>query len=254
MPLERSPETPAAPSEALPDADAGFRNAFEEAPIGSALVSPDGGRFLRVNRALCALIGYECDELLELTFPDITHPDDQEPGNSLVRRVLSGELRTFHIDKRYVRRDGAIIWGTINVSLVRDDAGEPLYLVAQIEDATERHHQQDELRTAEAHFRTAFDSAPTGLILTTLDGIPVRVNPALCEILGYAREHLGERGLERLSPSLRTATPRRSRACRAGSSPCCAAKSAISTPPDTPSRSSSARRSSATARALRSTS
>ena len=117
-----------------PDA---FRLAFDEAPIGMALVDIDG-RWLRVNRSLCELTGYTADELLAGRFQDITYPDDLESDLEYVKQTLAGERRGYRMDKRYVRKDGEIVWVSLSVSLVRDAGGAPLVFVSQIEDITER--------------------------------------------------------------------------------------------------------------------
>jgi len=174
---------------ALEEAEKRFTNAFEEAPIGMALVALDG-TFLRVNRALPELVGYDAEDLLGLTFQDITHPDDLEADLELVRQVIAGERRSYRMEKRYIRADGEEVWVNLSVSMVRDDSGRPLYFVSQIEDITERRRSQDALREAEDRFRSAFDEAPIGMAIRTLDGRFLRVNRALCEITGYPREQL----------------------------------------------------------------
>ena len=174
---------------ALEEAEKRFANAFEEAPIGMALVGLDG-RFLRVNRALPEIVGYDSRTLLGLTFQDITHPDDLDADLELVRQVVAGELRSYRMEKRYVRADGKHRWVLLSVSLVRDESGEPLYFVSQIEDITERRRSEDALREAEDRFRSAFDDAPIGMAIRSVQGRFLRVNPALCEITGYSREEL----------------------------------------------------------------
>jgi PAS domain S-box-containing protein len=124
-------------AEALREAEERFRGAFENAAIGMALVAPDG-RWLRVNRAVCEIVGYSEQEMLEQSFQDITHPDDLDKDLAALGRMLAGELRSHHMDKRYIHRDGHVVWITLSVSLVHDPAGEPLYFVTQIEDITER--------------------------------------------------------------------------------------------------------------------
>ncbi len=124
-------------AEALAEAEERFRGAFENAAIGMALVAPDG-RWLRVNRAVCEIVGYTEQEMLERTFQDITHPDDLEKDLDALRRMLSGEIRSYRMDKRYIHRGGDVVWITLSVSLVHDPVGEPLYFVTQFEDITER--------------------------------------------------------------------------------------------------------------------
>jgi diguanylate cyclase (GGDEF)-like protein/PAS domain S-box-containing protein len=174
---------------ALEEAESRFANAFEEAPIGMALVGLDGS-FLRVNRALPDLVGYDAEDLLALTFQDITHPDDLESDLELVRQVITGERRSYRMEKRYVRPNQEEVWVNLSVSLVRNESGEPLYFVSQIEDVTERRRGQDALREAEDRFRSAFDEAPIGMAMNSLDGRFLRVNKAMSEITGYSREQL----------------------------------------------------------------
>ena len=174
---------------ALEEAEERFTNAFEEAPIGMALVALDGS-FLRVNRALPEIVGHDPEDLLALTFQDITHPDDLQADLELVRQMIAGERRSYRLEKRYMRADGQQAWVLLSVSLVRDEDGNPLYFVSQIEDVTERRHAEDALREAENRFRSAFEEAPIGMAMTGLDGRFQRVNRALCEITGYSRDQL----------------------------------------------------------------
>ena len=114
-----------------------FRITFERAAVGMAHVAPDG-RWLRVNRKLCEIVGYDREELLHLTFADITHPRDLNGDLDHVRRMLRGEVRTYSMDKRYVRKDGRRIWVRLSVSLVRSSSGEPDYFISVVEDITAR--------------------------------------------------------------------------------------------------------------------
>jgi diguanylate cyclase (GGDEF)-like protein/PAS domain S-box-containing protein len=128
----------------LREAEERFRLAFEHAPIGIALVSPEGS-FMRVNHALCELIGYSADELVTKTFQEITHPEDLDIDLENVRQVLARELRAYEMEKRYIHRDGHIVWVLLSVSLVRDPEGEPLYFISQIQDISERKQLEERL-------------------------------------------------------------------------------------------------------------
>ncbi len=134
-------------AEALRQSEDRFRTAFDYAPIGMDLVDLDG-RFIQVNAALCDLTGYNEQELLARTFQDITHPEDQEADLARVQQLLAGEVPAFRMEKRYLRKDGQVIWGRVNSSLVRDRDGTPLYYISQIEDITERVWAEEELHTA----------------------------------------------------------------------------------------------------------
>ncbi|MEL6911684.1 MAG: PAS domain S-box protein, partial [Cyanobacteria bacterium J06598_4] len=114
-----------------------FRNTFEQAAVGIAHVAPDG-KWLRVNQKLCQIIGYPKDELLQKTFQDITHPEDLNNDLKYVRQILAGEIPTYSLEKRYIRKDGANIWINLTVSLVRNSDGEPDYFISVIEDISNR--------------------------------------------------------------------------------------------------------------------
>ena len=133
--------------EALKESESRFRSAFEASAIGVALVGLDG-RMLKVNRSLCESVGYSEDELLAKTFRDITHPDDLEKDREHLKRLTEDEIPYYHIEKRYLHRDGYIVWVLLCVSMVRDARGYPLSFVCQIEDITERKLLEEELRTA----------------------------------------------------------------------------------------------------------
>lgn len=114
-----------------------FRTAMETAPIGNALVTPDG-RFLTVNHALCELLGYSEAELLANDLQSITHPEDTLLDMVLVQRCLSGEIDRYRLEKRYFHKSGRTVWALLSVALVRHGNGQPNYFVAQIHDTTEQ--------------------------------------------------------------------------------------------------------------------
>jgi diguanylate cyclase (GGDEF)-like protein/PAS domain S-box-containing protein len=137
-------ETTADAFSRLREAEERFRLAFEHAPIGIALVSPEGN-FTRVNRALCDLLGYSADELIAKTFQEITHPEDLNLDLENVRQVLTGELRDYEMEKRYIHRDGHIVWALLSVALVRTADDEPHYFISQIQDISERKQLEERL-------------------------------------------------------------------------------------------------------------
>lgn len=143
--------------QALRESQALFASAFEHAPIGMALVAPDG-RWLRVNRALCDLVGYSEEELLTKTFQDITHPEDLESDLEYVRRMLAGEIMIYHMEKRYFHKQGHIVWVSLSVSLVHDENGKPLHFISQIQDVTGRRRVENALHVSEAKYRKLLES------------------------------------------------------------------------------------------------
>jgi len=133
-------------SQALVESEEHFRNAFDYAAIGMALVSPDGN-WLRVNRSLCEIVGYAEAELLISDFQAITNRDDL--GNDLaeIYRMIAGEILTCQLEKRYIHKLGHDVWTSTNASLVRDAQGRPLHLIFQIQDITERKRAEAAIQT-----------------------------------------------------------------------------------------------------------
>ena len=121
----------------LRESEERFRQSFNYAAIGKALASLEG-RWLQVNSALCEIVGYSEAELLQLTFQDITHPDDLEADLNNVQQLLAGEIQAYEMEKRYLHQQGHSVWILLSVSLVRDRHDHPLYFIAEIQDITER--------------------------------------------------------------------------------------------------------------------
>jgi hypothetical protein len=131
-----------------------FRVTFEQAAMGIALVAPNG-RWLRVNRKLCDIVGYSREELLARTFRDITHPDDVDADFDNMGQVLAGEIDTFSREKRYLRKGGAIVWINVTVALVRRPDGTPDYFISLVEDIQRRKEAQAALKASETDLRNA---------------------------------------------------------------------------------------------------
>ena len=139
-----------------------FRRSFDDAPLGMALIATDG-RWLRVNRCLCELTGYEREELLRSSVHELTpYARELEADLAEMRRLIAGETPSYQLERRYIRADGKVVWVLLNVSLVRDPDGLPLHFLAQIEDITER--KQAEQEAGEASLRDPL----TGLASRTL--------------------------------------------------------------------------------------
>ncbi len=136
--------------EALREAHERFRSAFENAPIGMAMTDLDGC-ITRANPALGRILGRDAADLCGTTFTDLTHPDDQELSTSEMHRVVESDLDQYRLEKRYLHADGHDVWVAINVSCVRDDDDEPLYLIGQIEDVTESRALRERLAFAAIH-------------------------------------------------------------------------------------------------------
>jgi len=114
-----------------------FRATFEQAAVGIAHVSPDG-RWIRVNRKLCDIVGYNKEELLKKTFQEIIYHEDLDADLDHFRRMLAGEIQTYSVEMRYIHKNGSIIWTNLTVSMVRYTLDDPAYFISVIEDISER--------------------------------------------------------------------------------------------------------------------
>ena len=123
--------------EALRTSETRFRTLFERAPIGIADVSLDC-RVTQANDLLCQILGYPREELIGKTFQDITHPDDIGADEAQVRALLRGRIPFYNMEKRYIRKDGAVLWAYLSVGLVRDEQGQPAYFLSSVKDISER--------------------------------------------------------------------------------------------------------------------
>ncbi|MEO7932603.1 MAG: PAS domain S-box protein [Chthoniobacterales bacterium] len=148
--------------ETLRESEERFSGAFEHAPIGIALVAPDG-HWLKVNRAVCKMLGYTEEELLARTFQEITHPEDLDADLSLVREVLEGKRLFYQLNKRYIHKDGHSVPASLSVSLVRDTRNEPLYFVSHLLDISARVQTENELLRIQQRLALATQSAHIGV-------------------------------------------------------------------------------------------
>jgi diguanylate cyclase (GGDEF)-like protein/PAS domain S-box-containing protein len=170
-----------------------FRNAMEHSAIGMALVGRDGA-FLKVNHALCEMLGYTTSEFRALKFQAITHPDDLAGDLERVERVLSGEMDSFRMEKRYVRKDGGLVWAQLAVSCVRDKSGDALYFVSQIEDITARKAAEDALEESESRWNFALESARQGVWDHNLVTGRAFYSPVWKSLFGYMPDEFGDAG------------------------------------------------------------
>lgn len=129
----------------LREAEERFRSAFENTPVGMSIVNLEG-RYQRVNRAICGILGYREDELLSMTYQDITYSEDYEVSIEYANRIDEGDLSSYSLEKRYVHAKGHPVWVCLSVSLVKDLEDRPLYYIAQVQDITERKQAEKLLR------------------------------------------------------------------------------------------------------------
>jgi PAS domain S-box-containing protein len=160
-----------------------FRATFEQAAVGIAHVGLEGA-WLRVNQRLCDIVGYTSDELLHKTFQDITHPDDLDTDNNYVRQILSGEIQTYSMEKRYIRKDRSLVWINLTVGPVRDDTGALKYFVSVVEDISARKRAQAELDVSQRRLISMINAITESAFLMEPDGTILVANGAVAERLG----------------------------------------------------------------------
>jgi PAS domain S-box-containing protein len=178
--------------QALRESEERYRATFNNAAVGIAHVGLDG-RWLRFNDAVCEIIGYSREELSSGTFAEITHPDDIQVNLAMVRRVLNGEIQTFSIEKRYIRKDGSIVWVILTVSLMRDSSGAPRYFVSVIEDISERKEAEQELRKTKEQLQLVADNMAAAVSQCSRDLRYVWVSRGFADWLGTAPERIAGR-------------------------------------------------------------
>ena len=143
------------------------------------------GRWLKVPPPLCQLLGYSEAELLADRFMSVTHPEDVEADWSQCQRLIRGEIKSFELEKRYIRRDGTVVWVYLNCCGVYDQDGRLLHFLTYIRDIDDRKQAEDALRESEAKWRRVMETVPIGIALSTAEGRVLDANRAAWTILGY---------------------------------------------------------------------
>lgn len=178
--------------QALQESEERFRNAFDYAAIGMALVGLDG-KWLKVNRSLCEILGYSEEEFLTTNFQSLTHPDDLNIDLDYAGQLLKGEIRYYHLEKRYFHKQGRVISILLSGSIVRDAKGQPLYFIAQIKDITERKRAEEALRQSEKRLQYLLISSPAIIFSAKPKGDygATYISENVFRVLGYqAKEFL----------------------------------------------------------------
>src|SRR5262249_42139404 len=188
--------------QALLASEARFRGIFENAAVGAAVIGLDGD-YLLVNQRMCDIVGYSRDEMLTKTIKDLTDPADFADNLARGRSALAGEITTFSTDKRYVRKNGDIIWCGLTVSLQFDPSGAPEYFIAIVRDITPRRRAQEELRDRVREIEALYDNAPVGLTVLDRNRRLVRMNRTLAAMHGLSADESTGRFAWDVVPALR---------------------------------------------------
>ena len=166
---------------ALRESEERYRAVFNNAGIGIGLVDRDG-RFVQVNNALMSMLGYTEREFYQLKFTDITHPDDREISAQRLEKVMRGEISSYRLEKRFIKKDGITVWADLSVSAIRDPNGKHIATIGVIADITDRKRSEEMLRVTLQRFHTILASMYAGVLLVTEDGVVEFANKAFCEM------------------------------------------------------------------------
>jgi PAS domain S-box-containing protein len=194
---QRAEETRQRATTALRESEERYTAMFGAAPIGIAIVD-SAGRYAHTNPALQRFLGYSESELRGKSYRDVTLPDDVGESDRRFAALIAGGYDRYSVEKRYVRKDGALVWGRVSVAGVRDAAGTLTHTVSMIEDVTDEKRLQEAQRRAEEarhkseeKFSTAFRMNPNPSVIARLDdGLLVEVNDAYCAVSGYTRDEV----------------------------------------------------------------
>ena len=166
-----------------------FRMIFEHAPSGMGMSGLEGG-FTRVNAAFCSMLGYSMDELQTIPWRDLTFPEDVVVSQEMTERLLREPGVPVEAEKRYLHKNGSVIWAHIGMSLATNSDGVPLYFVAHVQDITARKRAEEALRESEERFRTMADACPSMLVVTGAKGEMEFINRVCRSFLGVTIEQL----------------------------------------------------------------
>jgi len=181
--VQQEPPAQAAATESYSEIP--LRSIFDSSGTGLALVSLDG-RWLRANGVICKMLGYSEPQLQSTTFMALTHPEDMEIGKQLIEELTCGARHGATLHKRYIHRDGRIVWGRLTVGLVRDDQGQPACFVSQLEDITENWQLRETLMGSELKFLNLAENSPNIIVRYDSNLLRTYVNPAFLLLTGMS--------------------------------------------------------------------
>lgn len=166
-----------------------FYPTFENAPVAMALVSPQG-RFLSVNAALTRMLEYSKDELLSMSFGEVTHPDDLSASKEWVDKLLAGGETTMDLEKRYIRKSGQVVWGIVRSFLLRGADGNPLFFITHVQDITERKRSEEAVLSERNFANAALNSLPGIFYMFDPAGRFLRWNRNFEQVTEYSPEEI----------------------------------------------------------------
>jgi diguanylate cyclase (GGDEF)-like protein/PAS domain S-box-containing protein len=165
-----------------------FRSYFDLPLHGIAITSPEKG-WLQVNDRICSIMGYSRDEIFRMTWSEMTHPDDLAADIDQFNRVLAGQIDHYSMNKRFIRKDGMVVWTNLSVGCIRKSDGSVDHIIAMVEDITSVKLAETALRESEDRYRSLFENANEAIFVAQ-DGKLVFLNPVTSQLIGYSSEEL----------------------------------------------------------------
>jgi PAS domain S-box-containing protein len=201
--------------DALLESEIRFRTLFEQAAVGVALLETETGHFVSINKKYCAFLGYTLEEMLGKTLQDISHPEDIQKNLDNNALLIRGEINEFSVEKRYICKDGRVVWGNLTASPLWKPGTKPdiYYHIAIVEDITDRKQAEEALKLSELRFRAFVEQAPVAIGVFNLDGKGLFINSKFKETLGLqsVEEAVGRPAFEYFAPQFREESRERTR-------------------------------------------
>jgi PAS domain S-box-containing protein len=177
---------------ALRHSEEKFRQIFEDAPLAMGILDLETSQILSANRAACQLFKYTQNELAKLSSEDLVHPEDDPLDKQTLKKLICGEITKIEREKRYLTKDGDVIWGSLTGTLIRDRDENALYLLVMLKDITEQKLVEQNLNRSQQILQDCFENAPIGLQWISQDGLILWANQSQLEMLGYSKdEYIG---------------------------------------------------------------
>ncbi|HSJ87156.1 MAG TPA: PAS domain S-box protein, partial [Anaerolineales bacterium] len=173
----------------LQESEERFRAMFEHSAVGIGIMGLDR-RIIDANPAICRIYGRTREEMIGMSAAEVTFPEDNPEATRLFNELINGQRDSYELDRRYIRKNGAVFWTHVTMSSVRDLDGNPMYLVGMIMDIDQQKHAAQELRRSQAQFQAMFDNLAVGVAVMTLGRRPIAFNSATERIIGYNAEEM----------------------------------------------------------------
>ncbi len=180
-------------ADVLTESEERFRLAFDGNMSPMAIANLDG-RLIRVNRAYCVMLGRSGDDLIGHSLLEYTHPDDLPLTEEALQKMVSGEVDQLRYSKQFLHRDASVVYAEVSITLAKNQAGLPAYVIASVRNTTAEKAAAKEMEDSERRFRLAFENNSAGMVLHDGNGTFVIANQTFCQMVGYTNEEMAEKG------------------------------------------------------------